>query len=212
MPMEEIDNFIEIGDCNEDTFADIAEDNEEEISSGLRRNDTSDIVGGRRSGGREKSRRNKQERREGCDDYVGDDDDSIHKRPIRSNGGKLESSRRSGGKGPEDGSRLMNRNSLSQQQQPLLQHHQPLHSGSSGNMFERRQNKLPPRLAKQREQNRAMQKGQQHIQLQQQHPPCQDKSQDTNTDITGGAEVILSTTDSSGGEAEARFDTRVGGE
>ena len=82
----------------------------------------------------------------------------------------------------------MNRNSLSQQQQPLLQHHQPLHSGSSGNMFERRQNKLPPRLAKQREQNRAMQKGQQHIQLQQQHPPCQDKSQDTNTDITGGAD------------------------
>ena len=188
MPIEEFDNFIEIGDCNEDTFADIAEDNEEEIFSGLRRNDTSDIVGVRRSGGREKSRRNKQERREGCDDYVGDDDDSIHKRPIRSNGGKLEGSRRSGGKGPEEGSRLMNRNSLSQQQS-LLQHHQPHHSGSSGNMFERRQNKLPPRLAKQREQNRAMQKGQQHIQLQQQHPPCQDNnSQDSNTDITGGAD------------------------
>ena len=56
-------------------------------------------------------------------------------------------------------------------------------------MFERRQNKLPPRLAKQREQNRAIHKGQQHIQMQQQQPPGQTcHNQGPSTDIIGGAD------------------------
>ena len=83
----------------------------------------------------------------------------------------------------------MNRNALSQHQSLQQQQHQPQHIGSTGSMFERRQNKLPPRLAKQREQNRAIQKGQQHIHPHQQHVAGQEShNQESSTDITEGAE------------------------
>ena len=192
VPDDDYNKFVDLVDSNEDAFTEIAEVNEDELSSGLRRDDAADMAGGRRSSGREKNRRNKQDLREANEEFVGDDDDNIQKKPGRLNGNKFEGPRRGIGKGSDEGGRLMSRNTTSQQQflqQQHQQQHQPQHGGSTGNMFERRQNKLPPRLAKQREQNRVIQKGQQHIQLQQQHPPGQGShNQDPSTDIIRGAD------------------------
>ena len=153
---DDYENFIDLGA--------VVESNEDELEAGMLRDGNSDKCGKRNSAREKGSRHNKQDLQEAVEDFIDDaDEESRHKKPGRMNGNKFDTSRRSGGKGVEEVGRQISRNAITQHQPQQQQH-----STSMCNIFERRQNKLPPRLAKQREQNRAIQKGQQQIHQHQQ--------------------------------------------